>query len=115
MAEKPSPPTPPSNFQPMGAMKIVRAFTPGDVVFIEVARPMRVEAMEHIHAQFKKLIPDLRVVILQDGLRVASREEAEPWTDLIAKWRSMLDGAPVDSGAFEVATAMDQILKGTPA
>lgn len=55
--------------------KVVHAFKPGDVVFIEAAKPMRVEAMQHIHAEFKRLLPGLRVVILQDGLKVVGNPD----------------------------------------
>lgn len=62
----------------IGNVKVVHAFKPGDVVFIEAVKPMRVEAMQHIHAEFKRLLPGLRVVILQDGLRVAGNPDPGP-------------------------------------
>lgn len=105
--------SPPSEFQPMGAMKIVRAFAPGDVIFIECDRGMTAQAMEHVNAQFKRLLPDLRIVILQHGMKMASREETSPWIDLIQQWREMLDGAHTDTGYAKLAQSMDEILVRT--
>lgn len=92
-------------------VKIVRAFNPGDIVFLETPQVLRVEVMAHISAEFKRMIPDVKVVVLQHGLKVAGREESAPWMDLVLQWRGMLDGVPVDSPAFEAARQMDEILR----
>lgn len=55
--------------------KILRAFKPGDIVFLECPRPLTADQLTHIHAQFKKLVPDVRIVVLPHGLKVAAREE----------------------------------------
>jgi hypothetical protein len=56
--------------------QILRAFKPGDVVFLEADHPMTLAAMEDISRQFKNFLPDLRLVVLQEGVRVAAREQA---------------------------------------
>lgn len=57
--------------------RILRAFKPGDIVFLECTRMMTADQMTAMHAQFKKLIPDVRIVILQAGVRVAAREDEQ--------------------------------------
>lgn len=54
--------------------KIVRAFKPGDIVFIETSTPMTDKQMRHVTAQFKKMLPELKVVVLKAGLRLAAQE-----------------------------------------
>lgn len=103
--------TPPALEFPGCTVKIVRAFQPGDTVFIESSRPLSRDAMANIHAEFKRLLPDVKVVVLSEGLRVASREEAAPWLDVVLQWRALLDGVPVGSPAFVVAQEMDQLLR----
>lgn len=93
-------------------VKIVRAFQPGDIVFLETEQKLPAEAMNHIHAEFKRLVPDVRVIVLQGGLKVAGREVMEPWLDLIHQWRELLTGVPVESPAFEAAQQMDRVLHG---
>lgn len=91
-------------------VKIVRAFQPGDIVFLETPQPLRAEAMAHITAEFKRMMPGLKVCVLQHGLKIAGREELDPLFDLIHEWRALLEGVPVESPAFEVAQQMDKIL-----
>lgn len=55
--------------------KILRAFRPGDIVFLECDRILTEQAMQHLNAEFKRLVPDVKVVILTRGIRVAAREE----------------------------------------
>lgn len=69
-----TPTAPPLEF--MGCpVKIVRAFQPGDVVFIECPKPLPVQAMQHISAEFKRMLPDMKVVVLQAGLKVVGQPE----------------------------------------
>lgn len=109
MAENKQSQQPPIDFAG-STVKILRAFQPGDVVFIESDRPMHRDAMAHVSAELKRLLPEIRVVVLQGGLKVGGREESEPWTDLVMQWRGMLDGVPVDSPAYQVAQEMDKVL-----
>lgn len=55
--------------------RILRAFKPGDIVFLECVRELRAEALDNIHAQFKRMVPDVRVIVLPYGTRVVAREE----------------------------------------
>lgn len=58
--------------------RILRAFKPGDIVFLECVRPITADALEHIHAQFKRMVPDVRVIVLPYGTCVVAREEEKP-------------------------------------
>lgn len=58
-------------------VKVLRAFKPGDIVFIEVDKPLHRDAMTSIYHQFKKLIPEIKVVVLQHGMKVAARADLE--------------------------------------
>lgn len=60
---------------PMPQPRILRAFRPGDVVFLECDRALTDKQMAHLNAEFKRLVPESKVVILQKGIRVAAREE----------------------------------------
>lgn len=55
--------------------RILRAFRPGDVIFLECDRPLSDQQMAHLNAEIKRLLPESKVVILQKGIRVAAREE----------------------------------------
>lgn len=37
---------------------------------------LSVQQMQHLNAEFKRLVPQLKVVILQAGIKVAAREES---------------------------------------
>lgn len=108
MNKQSKPPAPPS-IEFLG-VKILRGFKPGDLIFLEVDKPLRVEAMQHIHAELKRMLPDVRVVVLQHGLKVAGREETGPWMDLVLQWRGLLEGVAVDSPAYQAAQQMDEVL-----
>lgn len=58
--------------------RILRAFKPGDIVFLECVRELRAESLEAIHAQFKRMVPDVRVIVLPYGTKVVAREEEQP-------------------------------------
>lgn len=78
MAKKPQPTTPTEIPLP----KVLRAFRPGDVVFLECPKPLSNDQMQHLHAEFKKRIPEVKVCILQAGIKVAARAEEQPDEDL---------------------------------
>lgn len=59
--------------------KVLRAFRPGDVVFLEMEKPASEQQMQYWHQLFKQLIPDIRVIILQAGVRVAASPGVDPW------------------------------------
>lgn len=61
----------------LGAIKLVQAFRPGDVVFLESDRVLSLEHMKHFHQEFKQRIPEIKVVILNQGLRVSGRLERD--------------------------------------
>lgn len=58
-------------------VKIVRAFQPGDVVFLEVPGCLSADAANQMRAMLDHYLEgkDIRVIILGDGIRVAGREE----------------------------------------
>lgn len=58
-------------------VKIVRAFQPGDVVFLEVPGSMSADAEARMREMLDHHLKgtDIRVIILGDGIRVAGREE----------------------------------------
>lgn len=56
-------------------VKILRAFKPGDIVFIETKKVLSIQNMQHMHRQLAAMLPEIKIVILQDGMRVAAREE----------------------------------------
>lgn len=56
--------------------KILRAFRPNDIVFLECARMLSDDQMTLLHKQFKKMVPEVKVVILNAGVRIASRDES---------------------------------------
>lgn len=57
------------------APKILRAFKPGDIVFLECQRMLTNDQMAHLNAEFKRLVPEVKVVILQAGITVAAASE----------------------------------------
>jgi hypothetical protein len=57
-------------------IRVLRAFQPGDIVFIECNGPVSAEAASRIGAYFKEYVPEIRCVLLCDGLRVVAREES---------------------------------------
>lgn len=61
-------------------VKVVNAFRPGDVVFLETDRQMSAQEMQHIREQLRKFeekVPGLTLVVLEGGLKVASAESPE--------------------------------------
>lgn len=67
---------------PMPPAKVLRAYRPGDIVFLECDRMLSAEQMTRLHAEFKKRIPEVKIVILQGGVKVAARAEEEPGEDV---------------------------------
>ncbi len=52
-------------------VKIIQSVRPGDVVFIECDQSRTTQQLEYLHEQLKKKLPELRIVILNKGSRVA--------------------------------------------
>lgn len=52
--------------------KVLRGFKPGDIVFLECSRMLNDAQMEHLHSFFKSKVPELKIVILQAGVKVAA-------------------------------------------
>lgn len=52
-------------------VKIVQAIRPGDVIFIECDEARTQQQLKHLNDQIKTMLPDVRVVILNKGSRVA--------------------------------------------
>lgn len=67
---------PPAVALPVEA-KILRAFKPGDIVFIECAEKMNLAQMLHYQRQLKAMVPDVRIIVLQAGLRVVAMPDEE--------------------------------------
>lgn len=59
-------------------VRILRAFRPGDVVFMTCARPLKREEQAHFAAELKRMLPEIRVVILRDGVEIVGSEETIP-------------------------------------
>lgn len=83
---KAKPPAPPAESIP--DPKILRAFRPGDTVFLECERMMPDVQMERMHAWFTAKVPNLRIIILQAGVKVAGAAlvdgESEPPTSALS-------------------------------
>lgn len=59
-------------------VKVLRAFQPGDVLFIEAPGQLSPEARARIREEINENVPDgLRVVVLEGGLRIVAREEVQ--------------------------------------
>lgn len=52
-------------------VKIMQAVRPGDLVIIECATPRQEAHLKNINDQFKEKLPDIHVVVLNAGVRVA--------------------------------------------
>lgn len=63
-------------------VKILRAFQPGDVVFVECALTMTRQTREAVKAGMDEALKGtgVRVVILEGGLKLAAREEVQEGT-----------------------------------
>lgn len=55
-------------------VKIVQSVRPGDVIFIECDQARTTQQLTHLNEQIKAKLPDVRVVILNKGSRVASMQ-----------------------------------------
>lgn len=64
-------------------VKILRAFRPGDVVFLEVPGSLSAAAAAAMREMLDHHLngTDIRVIILGDGIRVAGREEYRESTE----------------------------------
>lgn len=56
-------------------VKILRQIRPGDTVFLETKQPRTEQQMAYITQQFKMMCPDVRVIVLQAGVRVVGSPE----------------------------------------
>lgn len=52
-------------------IKILKAVQPGDIVFIECDEARNTQQLQHLTTQLKGKLPDVRIVILNKGARVA--------------------------------------------
>lgn len=52
-------------------IKIVQSVRPGDVLVIECDQARTTQQLQHLHDQLKKKLPDMRIVILNAGARLA--------------------------------------------
>jgi hypothetical protein len=57
---------------------ILRAFQPGDIVFVECEQIPSVAEAERIRATISSVAPQLSVVLLSPGMRVVGREVLVP-------------------------------------
>lgn len=57
--------------------KIIRAFRPGDIVFVECARDITMQESVQIREQFAAYVPKLKIVLLGAGMRVAGAEQKD--------------------------------------
>ena len=57
------------------ATKVLRAFKPGDIVFIECPAMISEASATRLRNHFRDYCPEIKVIILGDGLKVAGREE----------------------------------------
>lgn len=60
----------PAELEPI-IVKIVQSVRPGDVIFIECDQERTTKQLEHLNAQIKQKLPEVKVVILNKGSRVA--------------------------------------------
>ena len=55
-------------------VKIVQSVRPGDVLVIECDQSRTTQQLQHLHEQLKKKLPEMRIVILNQGARVANAQ-----------------------------------------
>lgn len=67
-----APPAPPS-IEPI-IVKIVQSVHPGDVLVIECDEARTGPQLEHLHKQLKAKLPEMRIVILNKGARLANAQ-----------------------------------------
>lgn len=60
----------PADIEPI-VVKIVQSIRPGDVIFIECDEPRTTAQLTDLNKKIKEKIPDVRIVILNKGSRVA--------------------------------------------
>lgn len=66
--ENEAPPQPPVE---QIVVKIVQSVRPGDVLVIECDQSQTTKQLQHLHEQLKAKLPEIRIVILNKGARVA--------------------------------------------
>lgn len=64
---------PPLPIEPI-IVKIVQSIHPGDVLVIECDTMHTQPQLDHLHAQLKAKLPEMRIVILNKGARVANAQ-----------------------------------------
>jgi len=74
---------------------VIRAFKPGDIIFIECERSLSQQQRQDISEALSKVAPDMKIVVLDAGMRVVGREERHDITTTDAK---IEDPARVDPG-----------------
>lgn len=55
-------------------IKVMQAARPGDIVFIEMHKPVSRQHLDHIAKQFKDYLPEIRCVILNGDARVCDAQ-----------------------------------------
>ena len=57
--------------------KVIRAFQPGDTVFVELDRPATMQQMENVRRDMREIIKasGINIIVLDYGMRIAGREE----------------------------------------
>lgn len=60
-------------------VKVIKAFQPGDTVFIELAHPVSADAIDRIRREFDAIVAPMgiNIVVLAHGMRIAAREEVQ--------------------------------------
>lgn len=58
-------------------VSVLKAFTEGDVVFVECTKPFSAERLTHARAVIEQILGQsgVRVVLLGEGMRIVAREE----------------------------------------
>lgn len=59
------------------SVKLMRAFQPGDVVFIETDKTYSADQTKNVQKFFHNVLGEtgVKIIILQPGMRIAAREE----------------------------------------
>ena len=56
---------------------LLRAFRPGDCVFVETTKPLKPGDVEALTQRFENFLPGIKVVLLEPGWRVHGHSEHE--------------------------------------
>lgn len=53
-------------------LKALTKIKPGDILVLESQHALPENSMAHLHAEFKRLVPEVRIIILQSGVSAAT-------------------------------------------